>query len=91
MWLLNLIVKIFHQIYARKNIHNIEKSVGYPVIPNIRVSVTCDGNSCYNRGRCLWAEHRPWSPAGLTLQRVSSHTTLCVNTPHGVGSCHPVC
>jgi len=57
--------KICHQIYARKNRH-LEISTSYPTIPIDHILVTCDGNaSCYNRGRCIWADFWPWSPLGL--------------------------
>ena len=39
---------ICHRIYAKKYIHNLENSVSFPVIPNVRLSVTCDVNeNCY--------------------------------------------
>ena len=66
-----------------KNIHDLEKSVSYPVTPNVCGSVTCDGNeNCYNRGRCCWASFQPWSPTGLRVLvkrsldvGLSEHTT----------------
>ena len=66
MCFVNSIVKISHRIYARKNIHDLEISVSYPMIPNVRMSVTCDGNEFfYNIGRCIWADFLPWWFLGL--------------------------
>ena len=39
------------------NLRDLDKSVSYSMIPNVRMSVTCDGNeNGYNIDRCCWAD-----------------------------------
>ena len=55
-----------HSTCSWINVHHLEKSVSYPMIPNVRGSVADYANEkCVYAGRCLGPINRPWPVARL--------------------------